>query len=84
MDCDATYIVDKYEVTPFDDGTHAHIITSWVTSDLFMCLHKYIDEDEETKATLRESVARKEYAEEYGAEDVLVDPLPKKVLRDEN
>lgn len=56
MDCDGTYIVSKYEIKNFDDGTHAHSISSWIITDLFMCLHEYIDEDAEQKAFMRDAV----------------------------
>lgn len=56
MDCDGAYIVSKYEIKNFDDGTHAHSISSWIATDLFMCLHEYIDENAEQKAFMRDAV----------------------------
>lgn len=48
MDENATYVVSSYDISTFDDGTHAHKVNGWVISDLFMCLHKYLDADVET------------------------------------
>lgn len=49
MDSKGTYLVKNYKVNTFDDGTHAHEVDGMIISDLFMCLHKYIDSDEEDK-----------------------------------
>ena len=73
MDCDATYIVRSCESKNYDDGTHVYSINSWVMSDLFMCLHGYIDEDEEEKNYMREAVR---YMDWYLAfENLVVDSL---------
>lgn len=73
MDCDGTYIVSKYEIKNFDDGTHAHSVSSWIITDLFMCLHGYIDEDTEGKNLLRDSVRYMDYYLEF--ENLVVDKL---------
>lgn len=56
MAADASYIVDSYEILNFDDGTHCHKVDAWVISDLFMCLHEFLDTDAETIAYFRDAV----------------------------
>ncbi len=73
MDCEGTYIVSKYEIKNFDDGTHAHSISSRIITDLFMCLHEYIDEDAERKTFMRDAVRYMDYYLEL--ENLIVDSL---------
>ena len=73
MDCDGTYIVRKYEIKNFDDGTHAQSISSWIITDLFMCLHEYIDEDAEQKAFMRDAVRYMDWYLSF--ENIVIDSL---------
>ena len=61
MDALGTYVVSDYDISQFDDGTHAHKVDSWVISDLYMCLHQFIDTDLETKNYLSEAVQYMDY-----------------------
>ena len=73
MDVNATYIVKSYEISNFDDGTHCHKVNGWVMSDLFMCLHKYLDVDEETNAYYSDAVRYMDFYLEF--ENLIIDHL---------
>lgn len=73
MDSDGTYIVSQYDIKNFDDGTHTHSISSWIITDLFMCLHEYINESEEEKAYMRDAVRYMEWYLSF--ENLVVDSL---------
>lgn len=73
MDCNATYIVGSYEIHNFDDGTNAHQILGWVISDMFMCLHEYIDADTETKEFNRDAVRYMDFYIEF--ENLIIEAL---------
>lgn len=73
MDSNATYIVYSYKIQNLDDGTHVHSIKGWVISDLFMCLHGYIDADAEKTAFMREAVSNMDYYLEL--ENVIINIL---------
>jgi len=73
MDSEATYIVYSYEIKNFDDGTHGHTVNSWIISDLFMCLHGYIDADSEQKDFSHDAVRYKDYYLEL--ENLIIDNL---------
>jgi len=73
MDCDGSYIVSSYEIKQLDDGTSGNYISGWVVSDLFLCLHEYIDEDAEEKAFMRDAVRYMDWYLEF--ENLIVDSL---------
>jgi len=73
MDSDATYIVASYKIHNFDDGTHAHVVSARVISDLFMCLHGYIDATTEAKNFFCDSVRYMDYYLEF--ENLIIDKL---------
>lgn len=73
MDSNATYIVSSYEITNFDDGTYVQSINGWVISDLFMCLHGYIDAEAEEISLMREAVSSMDYYLEF--ENLIIDIL---------
>lgn len=56
MDSEGFYLVSSYEIKNFDDGTHCHYISAWMCSDLFMCLHEFIEGEAETLASYKEVV----------------------------
>lgn len=56
MDCDASYIVSSYKINNYEDGTKSHSVSGWIISDLFMCLHGYIDAAPEEKNDLKDAV----------------------------
>ena len=41
MDSEGSYIVDRYEVVTIDENKHIHKVDAWVSTDLYLCLHKY-------------------------------------------
>lgn len=73
MDCDGTYIVRKYEIVNFDDGTHCHSVMGAIISDFFLSSHGYIDEDAEAKAFWREYVRSCDWYMSF--ESLIVDSL---------
>ena len=73
MDSNATYIVYSYKIKNFDDGTHYHSVNSWIISDLFLCLHEYIDADLERKEFSRDAVRYMDYYLEL--ENLVIDNL---------
>ena len=73
MDSDGTYIVASYKIHNFDDGTHAHNVSARAISDLFMCLHGYIDTSTEEKSFWRDSVRYMDYYLEF--ENLIIDKL---------
>ena len=50
---DGTAIVSSYEIKNYEDGTSAKIIEGRVITDLFMCIHGYINEGESDREYLK-------------------------------
>lgn len=73
MDANASYVVGSYEILNFKDGTHCHKVSGWVLSDLFMCLHKYIDSDEEQKEFISGGVRYMDFYLDF--ENLIIDSL---------
>jgi len=73
MDSDRTYIVSTYEMQQFGNETYGHSINGWYISDLFMCLHEFIDADTEEKDFMRDAVHYMDYYIEF--ENLIIDTL---------
>lgn len=73
MDSEGSYLVGSYEIKTFNSGEHAHDIVAWVCSDLFMCLHEFIDADEESVSILQEAVLYLDFYIEF--ENLIIDTL---------
>ena len=44
MDDDGSYLVSNYEIAP-SSNDYIHKVTAWVMSELYLCLHNYVDCD---------------------------------------
>ena len=73
MDSEGTYIIYSYKILQLDNGSTGHSVNSWVASDLFMCLHGYIEADTEKKDFMRDSVRYMDYYLEF--ENLIIDSL---------
>lgn len=49
MDSMGSYFVSKYEIHPYDDGTYGHLVYCWVSSELYLLSHCYVDFHGETR-----------------------------------
>ena len=73
MDADGTYITYSYKTSQLESGATVHSVNNWVVSDLFMCLHGYIDGDTEKKDFMRDAVRYMDYYLEF--ENLIIDSL---------
>ena len=48
MDDDGAYLVSDYEVETVSEDVYAHLVTTWVATDLYMCHNGFINANEET------------------------------------
>lgn len=65
MDKDGSYIVSENKTNYYDDGTSGHWIKAWILSDLYLCAHGYINEDDEGKKSCKEAAYGIDVYEEF-------------------